>query len=62
MPVNPRLPGYVRFDLSGRTVVGVGAVSLSLQARITNVFDRRYEYVELFPEPGRRIEDRVEGF
>ncbi len=57
-----RLPGYTRLDLSGRTLVGIGAVTLSLQARIMNLLNRRYEHIELFPEPGRSVEIRIEGF
>jgi len=57
-----QLPGYVRLDLSGRTLVGLGAVTLSLQASVINLLNHRYEHIELFPEPGRSIEIRVEGF
>lgn len=56
-----QLPAYTEIDLRGRRSIDVVGLALDLDLAILNVFDARYERVELFPEPGRRFELRV-GF
>lgn len=53
------LPAFTLFDVSFAQALGLGGVPLELVLRVENVFDERYELVELFPEPGRRVEVRL---
>jgi outer membrane cobalamin receptor len=39
----------------------VGSLRIGLFARIENILDRRYELIELFPEPGRNFTLRLEA-
>lgn len=45
------LGGYFTLDLAGELALGR---ALSLQTRVTNVLDRRYETARLFNQPGRQ--------
>ena len=49
------LPGFALLDLGVVHALPAGSVSLELEARLNNAFDRRYELVELYPEPGRSV-------
>lgn len=48
------LPGFVIADFALARRIHTGGLPLELEARVENLFDRRYELVELYPEPGRR--------
>ena len=49
------LPGFLLFDVALAHALPIGSVPLEIEGRIDNLFDRRYELVELYPEPGRRF-------
>jgi vitamin B12 transporter len=49
------LPGFLLFDVALAHALPFGSVPLEIEGRIDNLFDRRYELVELYPEPGRRF-------
>ena len=55
-----RLPAYAlaRFDASRGFRIGVLALEAALA--VDNLFDVRYEQIELYPEPGRSILFRLE--
>lgn len=55
------LPGFTTMDLSARHHVVARAVRIGLFARIENIMDKRFELIELFPEPGRHFTFRVEA-
>ena len=46
-------PGLLGNDFGSTGIIAV-------LGRIENVFDQRYEMIELFPEPGRRLIVRLE--
>jgi outer membrane cobalamin receptor len=48
-----RLDGHATIDATLRRGFDVGGVRLDASLAVLNLFDRRYELVELFPEPGR---------
>jgi len=48
------LPGFLLLDLALAHALPVVSVPLEIEGRIDNLFDRQYEIVELYPEPGRR--------
>lgn len=50
-----RLPAFAVFDLVARRRVEFGSMALEVAARFDNLFDHRYELIELFPEPGRQF-------
>ncbi len=50
-----RLPGFTVMDVVVRRPVNLGTVALGVTARVDNVWNRRYELIELFPEPGRQL-------
>jgi outer membrane receptor protein involved in Fe transport len=49
------LPGFLLLDVALAHALPVGSAPLEIEGRIDNLFDRRYELVELYPEPGRRF-------
>ena len=49
------LPGFTTLDLAAAWRLPLGPVPLQLEGRVENLLDRRYELVELYPEPGRRF-------
>ncbi len=55
------LAGFATMDLSVRHQLDAGSVRVGLFARIENVLDRRYQLIELFPEPGRHFSLRFEA-
>ncbi len=55
-----RLPGFLTLDLSASHRLEAGRLGLGLLLRVENITDQRYQLVELFPEPGRRISVRLE--
>lgn len=50
-----RLDGFVTVDLGLRRRFAAGPLDLVASLDVDNLFDRRYELVELFPEPGRTL-------
>jgi iron complex outermembrane receptor protein len=48
------LPGFVLLDVALAHALPIGSLPLEVEAKIDNLLDRRYELVELYPEPGRR--------
>lgn len=50
-----RLPGVLRVGAEVERRSVVGRLSVEAAIRVHNVFDARYELVELFPEPGRTL-------
>jgi iron complex outermembrane receptor protein len=55
------LDGFTTLDLSSRYHLDSGALRIGLFARIENLMDRRYQMIELFPEPGRQFTLRIEA-
>ncbi|MBT8477916.1 MAG: TonB-dependent receptor, partial [Gemmatimonadetes bacterium] len=55
------LGGFATVDVSARHHLEAGSLRVGLFARIENVFDRRYQLIELFPEPGRHFTLRLEA-
>ena len=49
------LPGFLLLDVALAHALPAGSAPLEIEGRIDNLFDRRYELVELYPEPGRRF-------
>lgn len=49
------LPGFLLLDVALAHALPVGTLPLEIEARVDNLLDRRYELVELYPEPGRRF-------
>jgi len=49
------LPGFLLLDAALAQALPVGSLPLEIEGRIDNLLDRRYELVELYPEPGRRF-------
>ena len=49
------LPGFLLLDVALAHALPVGSAPLEIEGRIDNLFDRRFELVELYPEPGRRF-------
>jgi vitamin B12 transporter len=50
------LPAYTKVDLSAEyPLTGLNRGGLTLNARLDNVFDKRYEEVLHFASPGRTI-------
>jgi iron complex outermembrane receptor protein len=47
------LPGFLLLDVALAHALPIGALPLEIEGRIDNLLDRRYELVELYPEPGR---------
>jgi outer membrane cobalamin receptor len=56
-----RLDPFTTVDVSLSQSLGRAGVGLSFLARIENPLHQRYELIELFPEPGRRLVLRFEG-
>ncbi len=50
-----RLDGFLTVDLGLRRRLTPGPFDIVASLDVTNLFDRRYELVELFPEPGRSL-------
>ncbi len=48
-----RLAGFVRIDAGLRRRLTPGPLTIDVAVGVENLFDRQYELVELFPEPGR---------
>jgi len=55
------LEGFATVDLSSRYHLDSGSLRIGLFARIENLLDRRYQLIELFPEPGRHFTLRIEA-
>lgn len=55
-----RLEGFLRVDLGLRRRFVAGPLDFVANLDVDNLFDRRYELVELFPEPGRAFRLTVE--
>ena len=55
------LEGFTTVDLSSRYHLDSGPLRIGLFARIENLLDRRYQLIELFPEPGRQFTLRIEA-
>jgi len=55
------LEGFTTVDLSSRQHLDAGSLRIGLFARIENLLDRRYQLIELFPEPGRHFTLRFEA-
>jgi len=47
------LPGFLLLDVALAHALPVASLPLEVEAKIDNLLDRRYELVELYPEPGR---------
>jgi iron complex outermembrane receptor protein len=47
------LPGFLLLDIALAHALPIGTLPLEVEGRIANLLDRRYELVELYPEPGR---------
>lgn len=50
-----RLDGFLTVDVGLRRRFTPGPLDIVASLEVTNLFDRRYELVELFPEPGRSL-------
>lgn len=55
------LEGFLTLGLGVHRSVDAGTLWLRLFAEVENVLDRRYQLVELFPEPGRTLTVRLEA-
>ncbi len=55
------LEGFTTVDVSGRYHFDAGSLRVGVFARIENLLDRRYQLIELFPEPGRQFTLRFEA-
>ena len=55
------LDGFTTVDLSTRHHLEAGTLRIGLFARMENILDRRYQLIELFPEPGRHFTLRFEA-
>jgi len=55
-----RLPAFAEFNLAAGVRLSSLGVPLEGQLRIDNVFDTRYELIELYPEAGRRVSLRLQ--
>jgi iron complex outermembrane receptor protein len=55
------LDGFLTADLSLRQSLKAGSLDLGVFLKVENLLDRRYQLVELFPEPGRRLSVRLEA-
>lgn len=55
-----RLDGFLTVDVEVRRRFTPGSLDIVASLDAENVFDRRYELVELFPEPGRTLRLTVE--
>lgn len=55
------LDAFTTMDLSARHHFDAGSLRIGLFARVDNILDRRYQLVELFPEPGRHFTFRLEA-
>jgi iron complex outermembrane receptor protein len=55
------LEGFTTVDVSGRYHFDAGSLRVGVFARIENFLDRRYQLIELFPEPGRQFTLRFEA-
>lgn len=55
-----RLAGFCLMDLGGRQSLRLAGIAADLRVEVRNALDRRYELVELFPEPGRAVELRLD--
>jgi hypothetical protein len=55
------LDGFVTGDLSLRQSMQAGSLGLSFFLKVENLMDSDYQFVELFPEPGRRLSVRIEA-
>lgn len=55
-----RLAGFLTVDLGVHRRFTPGPLDLVASLDVDNLFDRRYEMVELFPEPGRTLRLTVE--
>ncbi|MDT8436430.1 MAG: TonB-dependent receptor, partial [Gemmatimonadota bacterium] len=49
------LPGFLLVDVALSHRFGPSAAPFEIELRVEDVFDRRFELVELIPEPGRRF-------
>jgi iron complex outermembrane receptor protein len=47
------LSGFLLLDVALAHALPIGSLPLEVEAKIDNLLDRRYELVELYPEPGR---------
>ena len=57
-----RLPALTVIDVMIRRRIELGSLALGFAVRVDNLFDRRYELIELFPEPGRQLVISLEFF
>jgi iron complex outermembrane receptor protein len=48
------LPGFLLLDVALAQALPIASLPLEIEGRVDNLLDRRYEMVELYPEPGRR--------
>lgn len=55
------LDGFTTLDLSGRYQLVAGALQVALFGRVENLLDQRYQWSELYPEPGRQFTLRLEA-
>lgn len=55
------LNGFTTVDVAARHQFGAGRLDVGLFLRVENILDRRYELVELFPQPGRHFTVRLEA-
>lgn len=55
------LEPFTTIDISARRHFEAGSLRIGLFGRIENLLDRRYQLVELYPEPGRHFTLRIEA-
>ncbi len=55
-----RLPAFTVVDVSLTRRIPIRLLALEIMLRVENVLDRRFEMIELFPEPGRRFHVRLQ--
>jgi outer membrane receptor protein involved in Fe transport len=55
-----QLPAVALVGIRGRQELTVAGFDAVLEVGVSNVLDAAYERVELFPEPGRRFEIRID--